>query len=274
MYGFVRKSEFYDKIGDMYENDFTNYDKYKSKIVTLIENGNVNYLCKELIWQRNTVLSMIHTSKYGYPVPLLYNTGEKSDKMFSLFFGAVKHFSENIINNGDDSKDKYSLMKKYINFNDCKFITYITKFWGIETTKMKAYSNKYNLIEMIMKYDKFNGIKEEQIIYQCCQYDCFEYLKLILKYSSKNITAIVNGINFFDSPLVELVNSNHCSLDWLNVLLFETYNQIVMKHGDSRGVIEKESLKEAYLICQSKKEKQWSQMILDYATKTNQSLDV
>ena len=94
LYSVARKQEFIDHINNLITND-CNYIKYQNKISKLIENGNLNDLGKELIWQPNTILSMItidesknsNNNSVNANLPYLYIVGRKtkSPKIFELF---------------------------------------------------------------------------------------------------------------------------------------------------------------------------------------------
>ena len=104
----MRRSEFVSNVNNLIRNDH-NSENYKSKITLFIQNGNINYLTKELIWQPNIVLSMIDNATQ--PFLCLNATMTKNLKLFEMFLGALFHFGNNIV-----GKD---YIKKYLNFNQC-----------------------------------------------------------------------------------------------------------------------------------------------------------
>lgn len=136
-----------------------NYSQFKNRIQTLIDSENIDYLLKEMTWKPNIVLSMIDVSRGDSmnevlsseltgtvdAIPFLgfiYNDGrdEEADflgkskklkrvhinnniKMMQFYFGALIHYSNNIL--GFDNKHHNVgriFLKKYLNYNDTRSI--------------------------------------------------------------------------------------------------------------------------------------------------------
>ena len=183
LYQIQRKSDFIHDIARLHKND-SNYNNYQSKkILSLIQNGKIDTLGKELIWRPNIVLSMIKDYK-----PMLRETSPYSLKIFELYLSSLFHYAQDILG----IKSGKEFLEKYFNFGNCNFDLIKNEFfWGIDTRKMKYESQAYQMIELIMKNDHFKGItqmnnQQAKIITHCCTKDCFHYLSLIVKYGSKN----------------------------------------------------------------------------------------
>lgn len=121
MYGIVRRQELIDNINTLIEND-SDYRTYKSKIKQLINNNNINLLSKELIIKPNVMLSMCEKKK----IPYLGLIDNNDDKLRELYFGALMHFSYDIIGNKSDIQKQF--LEKYLNFNLISYQSNENKF--------------------------------------------------------------------------------------------------------------------------------------------------
>ena len=141
---------------------------------------------------------------------------------------------------------------------------------------MRAGSFKYGIIESIMESPFFYGLSQIdsidncKIIGLCCLSDCYEYLSLILKYSYKNELCIINGINFVElfgqAPLIQLLESQHCTDEWINLILFEILNKISIK----KCKIKNKTLTIAKFICRNKLlNSKWEDLINQYCDALN-----
>ena len=104
---------------------------------------------------------------------------------------------------------------------------------------MKHGSLKYKLIDTIMKDDYFKNVSP--LLRQCVEYNCFEYVRLVLKYGEKydpnihgeipfpamnedrkNIKMFVFTRDFITTavlhPLTQLIQRPHVSMEWLDLL--------------------------------------------------------
>ena len=121
-------------------------------------------------------------------------------------------------------------IKKYLNNSGVIFIDMDKQsFFGInlrwlENSKNETSSSISDIIgNYFLNSQYFNEIKDESLIYNCVKYNFFKFASLLLKYRSDD-SGILNGINYnktkdSQTPLFLLLISQHCSKDWINLLL-------------------------------------------------------
>ena len=107
LYGVVRNEEYIINVNDLIDNDL-DYGKYKSKIMSLVKNKNVNHFGKEMMLRPNYLLSIIHnemedeesySGDFGIR-PILYYTSNSvnhSLKMFDYCLASIFHFGIDIL---------------------------------------------------------------------------------------------------------------------------------------------------------------------------------
>ena len=117
IYGIKRRFEFVDAISQMRSQD-SDYIAYTQKLTNIVSNSNSEEFTREMIWNPNTVLSLMCGNN---KLPLLYLIGRansnsnsnsknsKAMKLFSMFLGAMMHFENRFL--GSDS----DFMKRYLN---------------------------------------------------------------------------------------------------------------------------------------------------------------
>ena len=121
-YNIKRKELFINSINNIVYNENGNYQNYKNKILTLINDNNMEQLSYQLFLKPNIVLSMIckeSTSVWNInsDVPLLYHIGRKQHiKMFELFMDCLLHFNQTYLQSNSNDN---AFLKQYLNFNHC-----------------------------------------------------------------------------------------------------------------------------------------------------------
>ena len=110
-----RRKIFVDSIDNIIYNINPNYEKYKNKIISFVNDNNIDQFAKEIFIKPNIIISMICrrkvTDRSYYSAPLLYFIGAKQNsKMFELFLNCLFHFKDIFLNNNK------SFLKKYFNF--------------------------------------------------------------------------------------------------------------------------------------------------------------
>ena len=106
-YNIKRKELFIDSVNNIVYEQNGNYELYKNKILTIINDNNITQLANELFIKPNIVLSMICKDKYGSDIPLLYFIGNNQNvKMFELFIDCLLHFNQTYISQSSINKDK------------------------------------------------------------------------------------------------------------------------------------------------------------------------
>ena len=93
-YGIKRKDTQVLSVSNIMYNTNNNYNRYKSKILQIIECKDMNQLSKHLFLRPNCILSMINY----YNAPYLYEAGRADLKMFELFLDCIFHFGEILLN--------------------------------------------------------------------------------------------------------------------------------------------------------------------------------
>ena len=94
-YGIKRKKVQIHSVCNIMYNTNNNYNRYKRKILQIIQNKDMNQLGKHLFLRPNCILSMIN----DIDGPYLYYVGlTDSIKMFLLFLDCVFHFGEILLN--------------------------------------------------------------------------------------------------------------------------------------------------------------------------------
>ena len=97
-YGIKRKEIQVHSISNIVYNTYSENNKYKTKILSLIKNKDLNQFASHLFLRPNCILSMF-TCPYKTWVPLLYDVGAtQSLKVFSLFLDCLFHFGEILLN--------------------------------------------------------------------------------------------------------------------------------------------------------------------------------
>lgn len=202
----------------------------------------------------------------------------KNSKIFDLVLSSIFHFSAFMLgetdietNNNETklSKDKFSneninknkrtiishkghylFLDKYFNFNNCQYIINYQLFWGIELIN-SASDNKYqrinyDTISMIMSNNRFQGLSQvmycEFFLHNIIKSNFKEYLEVIAKYFEKNRRMIKNGIsNESQGNIFEhLLKQDHCSIDWLNLLL-QTYESTISQEKNRKFKLDVEA---------------------------------
>ena len=99
----------------------------------------------------------------------------------------------------------------------------------------------------------------------CCEFDCYEYVLLILESFEKNRKIILDGINYCkdasnpDTPLLVLLKSSHCSDEWLSILLEKIPKLVPTARIDNK------SIKLATRLCKKEiKNTKWIEMLESY----------
>ena len=121
-YGIKRRRLFIDSIDNIVYNINNNYEKYKNKILSIIQNNNIDQFSIELLMKPSIIMSM-----FGYEgdedcdILLLFHIGlqEESNKAISLFIDCLFHFNDIFLSDRERDK-KFSFLKRYLNFENCK----------------------------------------------------------------------------------------------------------------------------------------------------------
>ena len=138
-----------------------------------------------------------------------------------------------------------------------------------------------------MSNEYFDGLSQlskedhQSLIWKCCDMNRFEFLSLIVKYSSKNEKIIINGLNWDENddknsdknstPLLTLLRKDHCSDEWLDLLLFKIANVI----STTKVKIIRSTLQKAYeYSIKDKRNENWANLILTYAKKVSVQLHI
>ena len=124
-YSIERRSDLVDSVNNIINKTYNNYENYKNKIIGMINDENINQFSKQLILKPNVVLSYITSFGSTY-APLLHTVGSSQNhKMIELYLDCLLH-SNNVIlkqkyDNTDNDKNYTFWLKKYVNFNKCKW---------------------------------------------------------------------------------------------------------------------------------------------------------
>ena len=138
---------------------------------------------------------------------------------------------------------------------------------------MKSESKPLEMIDEILKSKYFDGLSQlakdirSQLIYYCILNNSYEYLLIMLRYSSKNKEAILDGINYEMkdetgtdmTPLSKLVGLNHCNDDWIALMLRGFGSIKFFECKISKG------LNEAIATCKEKEHAKWAELIDQYS---------
>ena len=153
-YGIKRKDIEINSVSNIMYNTNNNYNKYKIKILTIINDKDINQLSFHLFCRPNCILSMINfeDDECGGGPYLYYVNESNSYKMSSLFLDCLFHFGEILLNEkkplncnigcyNDFEKNKINsilsnqkvFVQKYLNFSlgdepsigTLKFVKYI-----------------------------------------------------------------------------------------------------------------------------------------------------
>ena len=268
-------------------------------------------LIHELIWQPHIILSMKTEDNFVLMHNQVGQSIKVFQLYLSCVFNFAHNILglDGDVDD-DDSKEESSnhvnkpvgtqFLTKYLNYNNwCQLTSYNyqTAFWGIDTAKMKVNSSWYKMIELIMKNKCFKGFnaivgitnKNEKsknenksnesnevatVVYDCCNEDCYEYLKLIFKYFEKNKNVIVKELissDVHDNAFTVLIDSFHGDEKWMKLILFDHFEQLYHKTGIK---ISEKILNNVYSVCQTKqKDTKIADLIVKYAKLTNSKLD-
>ena len=267
LYGVKRRKEFVINVSNMMGDDCF-YSKYKKKIHGMISNDNYDHLSQHLIWNENVLMSMIS----GIPLlsKILGSQSTRSRRNVSvlkLFLSCLAHYDNVCIND-----NSINFGRKYINYRNSSNTIFQYYFWGVDARKLKKDSNSYQVIELVMKSEYFEGITNDNIMYTLCMYDCYVYLSIIWKYHMKNLNGISKGINkkysFGDTPLIKLLMSDHCNDDYLK--LFLKFGKI--NKNTKIDMTAKHKEQSIYDICKQrgKQGEIWQNMLRQYAKETGQ----
>ena len=99
-YGIKRKDVEVHSVSNMLYNTNNNYDKYKTKILGMIQDKDINQLSKHFFLRPNCILSMLEYCEY-YTVPYFASISRKdhkASKIHSLFLDCLFHFGEILLN--------------------------------------------------------------------------------------------------------------------------------------------------------------------------------
>ena len=262
--------------------DDLNYEDYKNRIGTYIVTNDFEMLSKRLLLDEHIILSMIDRTSFSRP--LLYAVLESTKhKQCELFWCSMLHYQNTLLGANNE------FLSKYLNFNYTNFIVFGKTFWGIDApSALKTNETfQYNFAEMIMQSKFYKGLADDlqQCIYAACEYDCYAYLDLIIKYGNKNVGAITAGINSQkdvndQTPLMVLLKSDHCSAEYLK-LLFSFDKNLGNANGNNRNDNTKVILnlkladrtgKTALDYLKERNNPEWDEIVMQYAKKTNQSV--
>ena len=134
-------------------------------------------------------------------------------------------------------------------------------------------TKKFKIIEKIMKLQYFHGLSQlpiqegDKILYKCVEEDCYNYLSLIFEFPMKNHATIVNGLNFEWRPFCKIFLTDHCSDEWLKLLMFN------FESVNIDAKINQTDLQTAYNFCLKDKKENWANMIEAYADRTKSIID-
>ena len=90
----------------------------------------------------------------------------------------------------------------------------------------KKSNNAFELIQMIMKSNYFNGVSEKKVIYNCMEgvdrgAECQEYIDILLKYLDKNRYGLQLSIHYialsYESRLERTFEIRQDNGKWLNI---------------------------------------------------------
>ena len=331
LYGIVRRQEFIDTIENMVLDDLDDYDGYVVKIKSLVENGNINHLTKELIWRPHIVGSIIDFKTHkNYLKPYFWGiNGDINPRIKQLFWGLLIHFQYDILgldvsspplsatiattasttttadssendkkNSGKEDRNNNKsviedkcFLSRYFNFEKADqgfgMIDSKLDFFGINPSEMKPNSFKYIMIDTLLGSDWFNGMNsfgEHQINFflnRCASLNCFHLLKLILKHKEKNWIAIRDGMKK-NEPLSEILRRNWCSKEWIELLLFQTFDickkdkvfihKNMLRYSFDNYCVDKNRIKQ--IEWQGQKDNvdrtEYAHLVVKYAKMTNQ----
>ena len=94
-YAIKQKAIYIDSIESVIYKNNINCEAYSSKIMTIINDSDINRLSKELFYLPNIVFSM--KTRYGRPI--LWDVEKRKDsKMYNLFLNCLFHFSKILLN--------------------------------------------------------------------------------------------------------------------------------------------------------------------------------
>ena len=257
-------------------NDDCDYDKYKGKIETLVEEGNYDQLGEHLLLTPNVVLSMIgiyQTRDGSDVIPLLYIIGEtENSKVFCLFYSSMVYFQEMLLGVSDKQDSKDCFLSKYLNFNPAS-IYWSKFFWGLTVDDVDE--EMMTCIDNIVGNKYFAGISDETTIMRSCYGGCFEFLAIVLKHFDKHKSIIKNGLNKLSTrknqtPLLMLLSSPIGNKEWLDLLfgLYDKYGKecivdVTVKDYKGNNAID---------YCVQRKNEKLKTMVEEYAEKTGQEI--
>ena len=118
-YGIVRRSQFVNSVCNIVYNIDSDYEKYKAKIVSIVNDNDMNRFTKQVFLKPNVILSLINEGN-----PLLHDIGySQNHKMFKFFVDSLLHYNSVILDkkNDDDTLTNNEFLKKYLNFNHCNY---------------------------------------------------------------------------------------------------------------------------------------------------------
>lgn len=92
----LQQREKIDNISRFYYKIDCNYQRYQSRIMSLIKHNEINILGKELMWNPNVILSMF-VNKNGKKYPILHNRVLKSLELFELYLNVLFHLGYNLL---------------------------------------------------------------------------------------------------------------------------------------------------------------------------------
>ena len=124
-YGIVRRRLFVDSIDNIvYKHDYNNY---KSKILAIIKEKNINKFAYEIFLRENIICSIIAESAIqSVYFPLLWFVGDGYSKIFYLLLETLFHFNNCILNKSqnltmsNEEDNATTFLETYLNFNSLK----------------------------------------------------------------------------------------------------------------------------------------------------------
>ena len=117
----------------------------------------------------------------------------------------------------------------------------------------------------------------KDVLYCVCRNNCYQYLRLIVKYREKNSKMISKSINYQSAssrepPLMALLNSKHCTKEWIQLFISlddGNGNCTIDLSLSVSGVGGAQSVN-CIQCCKNQQQLEWESLLVDYAKKTRQ----
>ena len=130
-----------------------NYNKYKRKILTLVQNHDSNSLTKHLFWKPHTVLSIIVNGGGAAFYPLFIQINKQFgviNPKFVLFFLNCLFFHSFVMLEESDNKEN-KFLQRYFTWGHARYSMGDDTFYGIPMSSIVASSTQSSIVNLILK---------------------------------------------------------------------------------------------------------------------------